>query len=176
MKKHIQKTVFASLFLALAFIIPFFTGHLPQINSMLCPMHIPIFLCGFICGWHWGLLVGLAAPLLRSALFGLPVFFPTALCMAFELATYGAIAGLIYKLAPKKIPYIYLSLVASMLAGRIIRAIATAVCYGITKTEFSLWGFISGVVIYALPGIILHIVTVPLIVILAKKFKVINEL
>lgn len=175
MKNNIRKTVFSALFLALAFIIPFFTGHTPQINSMLCPMHIPIFLCGFICGWSWGLGVGLCAPLLRSFIFGLPVFFPTALCMAFELATYGAVSGILYKLLQKKIPFIYISLTVSMIAGRIIRALATAVCCGIAGTGFSLSAFISGVIIYAIPGMILHVVIIPPIIILAKKTNIIKE-
>ena len=41
----------AAMFLALAFVLPFLTGQIPQIGSMLCPMHIPVLLCGFICGW-----------------------------------------------------------------------------------------------------------------------------
>ena len=49
------------------------------------------------CGWKWGLLVGFVTPLLRSVLFGMPPMVPTALAMAFELAAYGAVAGLCYR-------------------------------------------------------------------------------
>lgn len=45
----------AAMFLAIAFILPFFAGQIPQFGSMLCPMHFPVLLCGFICGWPWGL-------------------------------------------------------------------------------------------------------------------------
>ena len=38
--------VLAALFLALAFVLPMITGHVPQIGNMLCPMHFPILLCG----------------------------------------------------------------------------------------------------------------------------------
>ena len=38
----------------------------------------------------------------------------------FELAVYGLTAGLLYKALPKKIPYIYVSLILSMLIGRIV--------------------------------------------------------
>ena len=175
MNNNIRKTVLSALFLALAFIIPFFTGHLPQINSMFCPMHIPIFLCGFICGWNYGLLIGFCAPILRSLTLGLPVFFPTAICMAFELATYGVLAGILYKIFPKKIPYIYVSLTISMLVGRISRALATAICCGFAGTDFSLSAFISTVVIYAIPGMILHIIIIPLIVLLARKANIIQQ-
>ena len=70
--------VLAALFLAIAYIMPFLTGQIPEIGSMLCPLHIPVLLCGFICGWPWGLAVGFIAPLLRSAVLGMPPLFPTA--------------------------------------------------------------------------------------------------
>ncbi len=174
-RQTLIKNIISALFLALAFIIPFLFGHMQQINSMFCPMHIPIFLCGFICGWQRGALIGFIAPILRSFLFGLPVFFPTALCMAFELATYGAIAGIAYKLLPKKPIFIYVSLLISMLAGRVARTLATFICYGISGTEFSLSAFISGVIAYAIPGIILHILLIPPCVMLAQKLKLLKE-
>ena len=77
------------MFLALAYVMPFLTGQIPQVGSMLCPMHIPVLLCGFFCGAPWGLAVGFVAPLLRSFTLGMPPMFPTAFCMAFELAAYG---------------------------------------------------------------------------------------
>ena len=50
-----RKLTYSALFLALAFVLPFLTGHIPTIGSMLSPMHIPVFLCGMVCGWPWGL-------------------------------------------------------------------------------------------------------------------------
>ena len=61
--------VLAALFLALAFVLPMITGHVPQIGNMLCPMHFPVLLAGFVLGGPWGLALGFAAPLLRSVLF-----------------------------------------------------------------------------------------------------------
>ena len=34
--------VLAALFLALAFVLPMITGHVPQVGNMLCPMHFPL--------------------------------------------------------------------------------------------------------------------------------------
>ena len=104
MKKHesLLKMILSALFLALAYIMPFLTGQIPEIGSMLCPMHIPVLLCGFICGWQWGLAVGFVAPLFRSLILGMPPLFPVAVCMAFELAAYGLVAGMMHKILPKK--------------------------------------------------------------------------
>ena len=38
---------------------------------------------------------GFILPFLRSVTFGMPPLFPTAITMAFELATYGLVIGLI---------------------------------------------------------------------------------
>ena len=59
-----KKLVLAALFLALAYLLPFLTGQIPEIGSMLLPMHLPVLICGFVCGWPYGLAVGFAAPLL----------------------------------------------------------------------------------------------------------------
>ena len=108
MKKqnYINKLVLSAMFLALAYVLPFFTGQVPEIGNMLCPMHIPVILCGYICGGPWGLAVGFVAPLLRSLTIGMPVLFPKAVSMACELAVYGILSGVLYRLFPKKKIYI----------------------------------------------------------------------
>ena len=63
----VRQLVLAALFLALAFVLPLLTGQVPKVGNMLCPMHFPVLLCGFMLGGPWGLAVGFAAPLLRSA-------------------------------------------------------------------------------------------------------------
>ena len=62
---QIRKLTYSALYLAIALVLPFLTGQIPEIGSMLCPMHIPALLCGFVCGWPWGLAVGFVSPLLR---------------------------------------------------------------------------------------------------------------
>ena len=122
--KEVFKITLSAIFLALAYVLPFLTGQIPQIGATLCPMHIPVLLCGFICGWKYGLIVGLIAPLLRSFTLGMPPLFPTALCMSFELAAYGLLSGLTLQILPKKKLYIYLSLIIAMLGGRFVWGIA----------------------------------------------------
>lgn len=91
---YVRKIVYSALFLALAMVLPFLTGQIPEIGAALSPMHIPAILCGFICGWPWGLAVGFISPILRSLIFGMPPMMPKAIGMAFEIATYGAVSGL----------------------------------------------------------------------------------
>lgn len=171
----ILKMVLAALFLAIAYVLPFFTGQIPEVGAMLCPMHIPVLLCGFICGWNWGLLVGFIAPLLRSVALGMPPMFPTAICMAFELATYGAIAGIMHKKLSSKKWYVYLSLIIAMIAGRIVWGGAMYICMGIKGGAFTLAAFFAGAITNAIPGIIVQLVLIPIIVIMLEKAKVLKS-
>ena len=171
----ILKLVFSAMFLALAYVMPYLTGQIPEIGSMLCPMHIPIILCGFICGWPWGLLVGFIAPLLRSLTLGMPVLFPMAFCMAFELAAYGAMAGLMYKILPKKKVAIYVSLLIAMITGRIVFGAAMYTCMTIKGGAYTFAAFVTGTVVEAIPGIVLQIVLIPLVVMLIENTKVLKS-
>ncbi len=165
MKKgmHIQKLTLSAMFLALAFIMPFLTGQIPQIGAMLCPMHIPVLLCGFFCGAPWGLAVGLLAPILRS-MTGMPPLFPVAFCMMFELATYGFVAGLLHDKLPKRKGWVYVSLISAMIVGRLVWGVAMFSCMGFDVTKFGFSAFLAGAVINAIPGIVIQIILVPVLV------------
>ena len=95
-RDHLERLVLSSLFLGLGVVLPMLFGQVQAIGEVLLPMHIPIFLCGIICGWKYGLTIGVILPLLRTALFGVPPLYPNAIAIAFELATYGLVIGLLY--------------------------------------------------------------------------------
>ena len=166
--------VLAALFLAIAYVMPFLTGQIPEIGAMLCPLHIPVLLCGFICGWPWGLAVGFIAPLFRSVILGMPQLFPTAVCMAFELAAYGAVSGLMHKKLPRKKPYIYVSLLTAMIVGRVIWGAAMLVCMGMDGGSFTFAAFLAGAFFNAIPGIVVQIVLIPVLVMILDKRKVLD--
>lgn len=175
MNRNIKLLVYAALCLALCMVLPFLTGQIPEIGSMLCPMHIPILLCGFICGWPWGLAVGAIAPILRTLIFGMPPMYPTAIAMAFELAAYGAVAGLLYKLLPRKPWSVFVTLIVAMLLGRLVWGCAMLVLTGIKGNSFTLQAFLAGAFVKAWPGILLQIVLIPPIVLALNKAGVIEN-
>ena len=155
--------------LALALILPLITGQIRTVGNMLCPMHIPVLLCGFIWGPVWGLAIGFAAPLLRSLCFGMPALFPNAVGMAFELAAYGVISGLLFLKLPKKPWSVYVSLVCAMVGGRLVWGAVRFLMLGLFNAEFSFKIFITSAVVTAWPGLILQIILVPAIVIALGK-------
>lgn len=177
MKKQnkLLNPAFAAMFLALAYVMPFLTGQIPKIGSMLCPMHIPVILCGFICGAPWGLVVGFIAPLLRSLTMGMPLLFPTALAMAFELAAYGLVTGIMYRVLPKKKGYIYCSLLIAMVIGRLVWGFVQFMCMGLDTSKFGFAAFWAGAVTNALPGIILQVLIIPVLVMVLEKTKLTSK-
>lgn len=172
--KSVLKLTVSALCLALTYTLPFLTGQIPELGSALLPMHIPVLLCGFICGWSWGLCVGFIAPLFRSLTLGMPPLFPSAFCMAFELGTYGLVCGIMHYILPKKNPYIYVSLLCSMIFGRCVWGIVMAICLGTKGDAFTFGAFITGAITNAIPGIIIQLVLVPILVIVLKNKRVLN--
>lgn len=164
-----KKMVFSGILLAGSILLPFLTGQIPQIGKMLSPMHIPILICGFACGWPYGLVIGAVAPVIRFLLFGMPPLFPVGIAMTFELAAYGMAAGLFYKYLPKKRVYIFVGLIGSMLLGRIVWGIAMHVIAHFAGIDFGMGAFLAGAFIQAVPGIIVHIILIPVIVMALKK-------
>ena len=161
---QIRRLTYAALYLALAMVLPFVTGQIPEIGSALCPMHIPALLCGFMCGWPWGLAVGFIAPLLRSVLFGMPALFPGAVAMAFELAVYGGMAGFLHRKLPRRKGMLYAVLLISMIAGRLVWGAVWVILAGLSGSSFTWALFLAGAVTNAVPGIILQLVLIPVLV------------
>lgn len=173
--KSTKKLVLSALFLALGYVLPFFTGQIPAIGKMLLPMHIPVLLCGFVCGWQYGLIVGFIVPLFRSVLAGMPVMMPTAVGMAFELAAYGIISGMMYQKLPKKTINIYLSLITAMIGGRIVWGLVSILLYGMQGNAFSWTMFMGGALLNAIPGIVIQLVLIPVVIIILEKTGLLDE-
>ncbi len=171
-KTKTDKMVWSGVFMALGIVMPFLTGQIPGIGKMLLPMHFPVMVCGFVCGAPYGLTVGGIVPLLRSALFGMPVLYPTAVSMAFELGTYGLVTGLLYNLLPKKNRMIYPALISAMMVGRLVAGVANAVLYGVRGESYSMQLFMTVMFVNAMPGILLQLILVPVVIVLFRKAKV----
>ncbi len=170
--ESIKNLVTASMLFSLGLVLPFLTGQIPEVGNMLLPMHIPVLLCGFICGFKYGGAVGFLLPILRALIFGRPLLYPNAVAMAFELMTYGLIAGLLYMLFKKKsILVIYISLASAMLIGRAVWGAVSAILYGIGDKAYGFAAFIAGAFFEAFPGIILQLIIIPPIVFAVHKKK-----
>lgn len=167
---YIRKIVLCAMFLACGMVLPFVTGQIPQIGSMLLPMHIPVFLCGLICGGRYGAVVGFIMPLMRSAIFIMPPMFPDAAAMAFELAAYGFIVGFMYENARWHcIKSLYRCMFAAMIGGRAVWGLAMAALIGFGDNGLTFTMFVTRAFINAIPGIILQLVFIPSLMLALDK-------
>lgn len=170
----VKKLTLTAMFMALGIVLPFFTGHVPQIGSMLLPMHIPVFLCALICGEKYSTPMAFILPLFRSFLFGMPPIFPTATAMAFELATYAFVAGFIYTHSKWQCSKMLLkSIVIAMIAGRLVWGIVMAILMGISGNAFTFNAFLAGALLNAIPGIVLQLLLIPAVMIALNKTKLV---
>ena len=170
MRETTKNMTLAAMFLAIGLVLPLLTGQIPQIRNMLLPMHIPVFLCGLICGWQYGAIVGLVLPLIRYAIFGMPVLFPTGIAMSFELMTYGLVAGLLYGISRWQcVISLYRSLIAAMLAGRVVWGIVQVILLGISGNGFTWQMFMAGAFLNAIPGIIVQLILIPVIMVALNR-------
>lgn len=174
--KNLLKLIYSAVCLALAMVLPLFLGQVQIFMQGISPMHIPALLCGLACGPWCGLAVGFIAPLLRSLIFSMPPM-ATAIPMAFELAAYGLIAGLLFK-ALKKMnfwPRTYISMIAAMLIGRCIGGAAKAVVMGIDGVGYSFGAFVSAYFVGTSVGMVLHLIIVPLVLFALYKAHLLPE-
>lgn len=161
-KITLRNFILSAMFVAIGYILPLLTGQIKQIGNMLLPMHIPVILCGLICGGRWGLVVGFILPITRSAIFGMPPMYPTAIAMSFELAAYGAISGFLYGNSKWScVRSLYRSLIPAMIAGRLVWGAASAILVGVGGGTFGIKAFIAGAVLNAIPGIIIQLTLIP---------------
>lgn len=164
MHTSIKRLVYTALLFAIGMILPSLTMGIPLIGNMLSPMHLCVMMEGLLCGPALGLLFGFLLPLTRSLTLGMPMMYPTAIAMAFEMAAYGFVIGILYqKMRPQSLKTIYISLICAMIIGRLIWGVTRVVLLMLYKTPFSFEIFITAGFLSGIPGIILQFILIPLL-------------
>lgn len=170
MIERTKSITLSALFIALGLVLPLLTGQMKALGNAFLPMHLPVLICGLIVGPTYGFVVGLILPILRHFTFGMPPFYPTAISMAFELATYGFVVGFIYKNSRWKcIIALYESLIIAMIFGRIVWGIIQFILLGITGQKFTMQMFIAGAFLNAIPGIVFQLIFIPSLMLALHK-------
>ena len=166
----LARLLYSSMFMALGLLLPFLTGQLQPFGRALLPMHLPVFICGFVCGPFWGAIVGFTTPLLRCFLFQAPAM-SDAVAMAFELATYAFVVGVLYKKLSKNFFMNYVSLISAMVCGRIVWGAVTFALIFLEKTggDIGLKLIWTSTVLNGVAGIVVQLVLIPPIISVLKK-------
>lgn len=170
MRVKTKSMVFGGLLLALGVLLPQ-VFHLiggSATGGMLLPMHIPVLIGGFLLGPVYGLFIGIITPLLSFVLTGMPPMapIPRLLFMVFELAAYGAFAGLFYRRLKLNL---YVSLIAAQLLGRISLAIGILLTTLLLQIDVPVIATVTGAVTTGLPGILIQLIFIPPLLYALKK-------
>ena len=172
MNKNIRNYVFCGLCIALCIVLPLVFHMIPNAGTVISPMHIPVFICGFVCGWQYGLLCGIAGPLLSSLITGMPsvAVLPS---MMLELAVYGFTSAILLNVINTKNIYadLYISLISSMLLGRVVAGITRAFIF--TSGDMSLKAWATAYFVTCLPGIIIQLAFIPSLYIALQRARII---
>ena len=169
----VKRTTLCALFIAFCYVLPI-AFHAVGLGSVVAPMHIPVLLCGLICGGGSGLLCGILGPVLSSVLSGMPPMI-MLVRMIPELMVYGLVGGITMKSirTGRAAADVYISRVITMIAGRIVGGIATAIFYAVTSGVYSIALWATSYFVEGLPGIVAHLILVPVLVLTLQKARLV---
>lgn len=168
-----KNMVLTGILIALGIVLPLAFHAIPNAGSIFLPMHLPVLFCGLVCGWSYGLLAGIATPLLSSILTGMPPA-PILPGMLVELAVYGLVAGLLIRFVKSRsqTATVFIALIGAMLAGRVLAGLVNALIFNLGTYSLQIW--LSAFFITALPGIALQLVLIPALIFALRKAKLIS--
>ena len=169
----VKRACITAVCIALCYVLPL-AFHAVGLGSVFSPMHIPVLLCGIVCGGGYGTFCGIAGPVLSSVLSGMPTA-TGLISMVPELAAYGLVSGLVlrYLRTGKLLADLYTALVCAMFLGRIAGGIASALFYLGHGEHFTIALWAGSYFAGALPGIVCHLIVIPLLVLTLMKARII---
>ncbi|MGM0446005.1 MAG: ECF transporter S component [Bacillota bacterium] len=168
-----KKYVYSALFIALGILLPMIFHVIggPSMGRVLLPMHLPVLIGGAFVGPLFGLIIGLITPILSSLFTGMPPVLPMLPIMVAELAVYGLVMGYFFNRIKMNA---YLSLVITMLAGRIMASIIVmglVYGFGFGQLPGNPILYIYGTITAGMPGIIGQLIIVPIVINYLKKYN-----
>ena len=158
---RINNLVLASLFVGIGIVLPIFF-HAAGLGPVFLPMHIPVMLSGYFLPIPLALAVGIFTPILSSLLTGMPPILPVPPYMIFESATYAFLTSLLYR---KMKLNVYVSLIPSMIGGRVVSGLTVWVMLTFFSVKLPIFFvFMYSSFLKGLPGVIVQIILIPLLV------------
>ncbi|QXM07125.1 ECF transporter S component [Crassaminicella indica] len=155
-----KELMLSGLLLAIGILLPMIFHSVGIMGKVFLPMHIPVLIGGFLLSPYLAFILGVITPVISGALTGMPIMFPMAIIMAFELGTYGLIASLaVRRIELSVIP----SLITAMIFGRIVAGVVVFFLAQFFGLKMNPLIFIKGGIITGLPGIVLQLIIIPTI-------------
>ncbi len=153
-----RQITLTALFITLGVVFPIVFHQFALAGRVFLPMHIPVILAGILVGPLGGLIVGLVCPTLSFFLTGMPPPYAVPL-MSLELPIYGLSIGILIRWI--RLPI--LSLLISMILGRVAFGLGLFILGQFLSLPYGLEAFVKVSVIAGLPGIAIQLVLIPLL-------------
>jgi len=162
-----KKMILSALFIAIGLILPTIFHIVNLSGNVFSPIHLPVMIGGFILGPSYGAIIGFVTPILSSILTGMPPFMPIMPMMALELLGYGFMSGLLFRKTKK----IYISLIISIVFGRLCSMVGAFILSATFAPDISPIPYVISGIVNGIPAIVIQLIVVPILV----KFIVTNK-
>ena len=168
----IRSYALTAVFVLAAVLVPWIFHQFHLAGPTFLPMHIFVLIGGLVFGWRAGLIIGLLTPLASYAVSGMPVLrlLPQ---IVIELSAYGLIAGILREKYNLRAIW---ALLGAMIGGRLALLLALLTIYFVAGESYSPLGletnpFVAfwSVIEQGWPGIVVQMVSIPVIIWLAGK-------
>ena len=168
-----KRLTVSAICLALCVVLPVLFHAVPNAGNIFLPIHFPVLICGLMCGTVYGAVCGVIGPLLSSLITSMPPL-SVAPSMMIECAVYGLVCGLMIKYVKtgKSLLDLYLSLITSMLLGRIVAGLAKALIF---TPGISPFAWVGASIITGIPGIAIQLILIPLLITALTKAGLISK-
>jgi len=123
-------------------------------------MHVPVLLAAAFLGWLPALIVGAVSPVLAFLLTGMPPPYAVPM-MAIEMSLYGIILALLYRNA--RLP-LMVALIIAIVFGRLAFGFSMVFLAPLLGLPHTVKTFLAAAFITGLPGIIIHLILIPIAV------------
>lgn len=164
MKKETTLHIIVSgLLLTLGILLPIIFHSINLLGNVFLPMHITVFIGGFFLPPSIAVMLGVMTPLISGVITGMPPLFPMAIIMAFELGAYSFIIT-----RTRNNLSVVKSLIVAMVGGRIVAGLIVFVMATVFGVDLSPLLFVKTAIVTGLPGIVLHLILIPIVVIAIK--------
>ena len=169
---QVKRAMITAVCIALCVVLPMAFHSIQNAGAIFCPMHIPVLLCGLLVGWPYGLLCGLAGPLLSSLLTGMPATEVLPSMMA-ELAVYGLVTALVMRLVHTGRLYgdLYIALCCAIPCGRIVAGVVKALTFPAGSWSMAAW--VSANILISWPGTLIQLALLPTLVVALTKARLV---
>jgi hypothetical protein len=155
-----RELIMSGLLIAIGVLLPMIFHTFNLLGKIFLPMHIPVLVAGYFLSPLLALVVGVVVPLLSSVLTGMPILFPMAVIMMFELGAYGACIAIFRQ----KFKSVYWVLIGSMVVGRLVAGLVVFVLANGFGVGLNPIIFVKGAVVTGFPGIVVQLIIVPIII------------